>query len=59
MGLGAAMGSMGRAWMGAETVGAGAGAAAGTGEEKLGVGDPLGMLVDTFDAPATFSCVRP
>ena len=40
-------------------LGAGAGAADGTGEGKLGVGDPLGMLVDTFDAPATFSCVRP
>ena len=33
---------------------------AGTDEDRLGVGTPLvGKLVETFAAPATFSCVRP
>lgn len=32
----------------------------GTAEDRLGVGTPLvGRLVDTLEAPATFSCVRP
>jgi len=32
----------------------------GTDEDRLGVGTPpVGKLVETFAAPATFSCVRP
>ena len=57
-GVGAAAANCGAG--GGVQLGAGAGAADGIGEDKLGAGALIvGVLVETFAAPATFSCVLP